>query len=608
MIPNVNQITATLRGMPDQQLQQYAAMHKSDPYILALAVQESNDRKALRTASAAKMAGQQPSVADQDIAQMAQQPMPPQGQGMTVPSQGMPPGAAPQPQASQQLPEQQGIGALPVPNMQHMADGGIAGYAGDGDQGQLTRSSVPDGALIIGNMYQDPNTGKLMPLPDDSAVPFGQPASVLRQQAIDKAAMQAQSAAPDKAKLSSLHRTYDTAYFKPSEAAMAIGLGRYDPLSDPLSAPSAYPSQGSMGTSKVAAGPSAASTTPDYLKQPTPNFGGGVGVGKALVSPDDLKIQTANTLAQIQAKTDSAVSQITSQMKDDPDAGKSLNDVYNARKDLMQKVAPGVAMQSYEQKLKELEDAAPEQQKQAGLLALTKGFLAMAAGGSPYALQNVASGLGMAASDYEGVVKDFRKAAQERAKQFAEVDQLRRSEARGDVDASTKIYETIQDREANINAHRGAAVAGILNSGITAGAQVGDTLSRGLVGLSDADLQAKSHIAGAGITARAMLETERLRAQSNERIADVRGQYGLDRANIMAAAKQSGSWPQYLSIAQKQAQAQFMQTGVPVNNDMVEAMATRMMQQSGALKTPAAGTAPAAGAASSDGFGQLTIH
>jgi soluble lytic murein transglycosylase-like protein len=133
-IPNVNQITTTLRGMPDQQLQQYAAMHKSDPYILSLAIQESNSRQQLRAGAMAKMAGQQPpTVADQDIAKMSQPVMPPQmPQGM--PPQGMPPQmpqGAPIPQAPQAQ-QPQGIPALPAQNLQGMAEGGIAGYAGGG--------------------------------------------------------------------------------------------------------------------------------------------------------------------------------------------------------------------------------------------------------------------------------------------------------------------------------------------------------------------------------------------------------------------------------------------------------------------------------------------
>jgi lysozyme family protein len=98
---DVNQITSTLRGMGDKALQQYAAMNKGDPYILSLAVSESNQRKQLRAAAQGQAAGQQmPKVVDQDIAQMA----------------------------PQQLPENQGIAQIPAPNMQHMADGGIAGF------------------------------------------------------------------------------------------------------------------------------------------------------------------------------------------------------------------------------------------------------------------------------------------------------------------------------------------------------------------------------------------------------------------------------------------------------------------------------------------------
>ena len=103
---NVMQITSTLRGMSDQQLQQYAAMHKSDPFVFPLAFQESQTRQQMRAGQAAQMAGQKPPpVVDQDLQQMAP------------------------PQAPQALPEEQGIGAIPAQNLQRMADGGIAGYA-----------------------------------------------------------------------------------------------------------------------------------------------------------------------------------------------------------------------------------------------------------------------------------------------------------------------------------------------------------------------------------------------------------------------------------------------------------------------------------------------
>jgi hypothetical protein len=107
-IPNINQITSTLRMMGDTQLQQYAAMHKNDPYILPMAIAESNARKQTRAQAQAKMAGQpQQKVAEQEIAEMSA----PQGGG---------------------LPEDQGIARLPAPNIQRMAGGGIVAFADGG--------------------------------------------------------------------------------------------------------------------------------------------------------------------------------------------------------------------------------------------------------------------------------------------------------------------------------------------------------------------------------------------------------------------------------------------------------------------------------------------
>lgn len=103
---NVNQITSQLAKMPDNALQQYATMHKADPYMLALTIAESNRRKEMRTAAqGAQGAMQQPKVADQAIAGMS----------------------------PQQLPENVGIGALPADNMKGMATGGIVAFDNGGE-------------------------------------------------------------------------------------------------------------------------------------------------------------------------------------------------------------------------------------------------------------------------------------------------------------------------------------------------------------------------------------------------------------------------------------------------------------------------------------------
>ena len=117
MLPNTQKLTSQMAMMPDSALKQMAMMHKNDPYTLPLIIAEDSRRKEIRQAAMAKMAAPQINVADQDIAQIGTAPQMPMPQG-----------------AQQQLPEQQGIGALPAQNLERMADGGIAGYADGGPQ------------------------------------------------------------------------------------------------------------------------------------------------------------------------------------------------------------------------------------------------------------------------------------------------------------------------------------------------------------------------------------------------------------------------------------------------------------------------------------------
>jgi hypothetical protein len=134
---NVNQITSQLAKMPDNALQQYATMHKADPYMLALTIAESNRRKQMRSAAqGAQGAMPQPKVADQAIAGMS----------------------------PQQLPENVGIGALPADNIKGMATGGIVAFE---EGGHVPRfSGDTDGSVVY-----DPVTG--MPLFNPSAKTTG---------------------------------------------------------------------------------------------------------------------------------------------------------------------------------------------------------------------------------------------------------------------------------------------------------------------------------------------------------------------------------------------------------------------------------------------------
>lgn len=140
---NVNQITSELARLPDQALQQYAMLHKSDPYVVSLALSEANRRKQLRAGAQPQQQQQQPPVVEQAVASMGQQ----------------------------QLPEEVGIGALPAQNIQHMADGGIVGYS-DNDQ-QLVYNNEPalrmaDGGMVSFADNKDQPVRKDMPSTDDA--------------------------------------------------------------------------------------------------------------------------------------------------------------------------------------------------------------------------------------------------------------------------------------------------------------------------------------------------------------------------------------------------------------------------------------------------------
>jgi len=126
--PDVNLITKTLAGLqPDSALQQYAQLHKNNPYILSLAKSESDRRKTLRTAMQGNP-GQMPTVADREIAGMATPVMTQYGGPLQTGSGG---------RVQTELPEDQGIARIPTPNMRTLADGGIAGYEDD-EEGMAT--------------------------------------------------------------------------------------------------------------------------------------------------------------------------------------------------------------------------------------------------------------------------------------------------------------------------------------------------------------------------------------------------------------------------------------------------------------------------------------
>jgi len=143
---NVKTLTDTMSRMALPQLQQYATLHKDDPYIVSLALSIANQKKQMQVGQDGQAGMQpQPKVVDQALSQMAappEQQMPPPQQQMPPPQQQMPPQSMAH--GGIVLPEDQGIATLPAPNMQNMAGGGIVAFEEGGDVPGYKTGGTPD--------------------------------------------------------------------------------------------------------------------------------------------------------------------------------------------------------------------------------------------------------------------------------------------------------------------------------------------------------------------------------------------------------------------------------------------------------------------------------
>jgi len=108
-----------------------------------------------------------------------------------------------------------------------------------------------------------------------------------------------------------------------------------------------------------------------------------------------------------------------------------------------------VTGQAFEEYRKSLEDEAKEagaDKEQAKYMSIFKAGLAMMAGTSQHALENIGKGAMVGTEDYQAAVKDLKKAERERRKEFAHIEQARRAEAIGDRDTAIREIDAARDR------------------------------------------------------------------------------------------------------------------------------------------------------------------
>jgi hypothetical protein len=389
----VPDLTAKLSMLPSNSLQQFAQLHKGDPYIMALVMSESNRRKALQ------QAGQQP--------------------------QGEPPKVVDQAIASLALPEERGIAQLPTPNMANMADGGIAGYSDDeegyaagGVPGYADKGAVeeelPRGVFKMGDKLMYMGVDKKL----HEYTPETQKPGLL-----------------DTAKSAWAFANRNANNFPTSIAAPP--------------APPAPPGAPTFQTPNQQGFMPGGSTPPPMGPPPAPD---NIPTDKAPAAPTAPRIPSVSVplpTAMTPQQSMDAAGQFVNQREQE------INADLMARKARVQQegdknlvdyqagiAALPEAYKGYEERLKKEETGAGKEKEDAQGMAIFKAGLAMMAGSSPNAFENIGKGALAGVEDYQGALKDLKKAARERDKAFADIENARLAYKRDDL----KTYQTLKDR------------------------------------------------------------------------------------------------------------------------------------------------------------------
>jgi len=386
---NVKTLTDTMSRMELPQLQQYATLHKNDPYIVTLALSIANQKKQMKAGQAGQ-AGMmpQPKVADQQIAQM-----------MAPPQQ-------------QMLPEESGIGQLPAPNMQGMAGGGIVAFDEGGDV-----PGYADG--VFTGEEEMPEWLKAFP-----------PKSGIRR--VYRAAKQ-----------------YDKNNPQPVIPKVATSpSGPFDYPAGAKVAPPAPPAAAAIAKPPVAVPVAAAAAAKPAAPAaaPVPAAPVDLMTGIKALKTEPMTAEEA-VAASNKFGTGSELTESVDKLR--ADTLKSNEDLSKAYKEGLAGLAkPG---EQAEERLRQREAEDVVSKADAKAMAIFKAGLGMMAGTSQNAFENIGKGAMAGLEDYSASIKDFRKLAIERDKAYAEIEAARNAASRDDFKTSVGLQEKAAERLARVN-------------------------------------------------------------------------------------------------------------------------------------------------------------
>jgi hypothetical protein len=426
MAMNPNSLMADLRMKSDKELQQFAAMHKNDPFIFPLAFQESQTRQRMRMAQQAQMGGQeQPKVVDQELAQMMPQ--------------------------AQQLPEDSGIAQLPAKNIEGMAGGGIVAFE---EGGEVPSFSGTEGSQVRGISYAPYGfANTLAAQPTQAEI-----AEFNRQQEqgftgnLQEFLGKIRNALP----------SFDAQQLSPTQKKKTIQYAEGVNMRPTMAND---PRRLDLSSSENAAGDK--ETAEDADKQTAGANKGKTGAGAAGVAGlagaagaggGNGKAPSTDTALNTALNAATGVEALLPAKR----KAREKDEFLAEREDISKPV-----YEKAEKMINKEKDRLNEGKEQDFYMALIEGGLAAAGATGTNALQNIAQGFSKGVGSYGRALKDFRKAAQENSKMELEMERARAAEKRNDIDAYQRHMETVENQNADIDKLKTSGLFQLANTNLS---------------------------------------------------------------------------------------------------------------------------------------------
>jgi len=519
---NVNQLTSELRMMPDQALQRMAMMYKNDPYIFPMVISEDMARKKLRQAAQAQAVQPQPTVKDQALMSMGEPPAPAPGiAALQAPNLAnmadggiagadeiatyaeggnvvMAPGSTPSYQRTAMFPGMLDFAQHSEPVIRMAGGGAVARYADEGlvrpkqgpypglaQYGDLATGQARSGTLLpattgyegmsidefVRAAYNDVSDylkGLYGKIPKESwAQEAAKDLAEKKRREAGERAMRPAANMPRRTPRTLAMEEAELAARAPKPADTTAAVA--EPLREP-------PLRNEYGDEyqQVSAAPTGAAPAGGLREPPKTAFTAAQeAAGRAPAVP---------TAPARPGESDVAKAKRAAGEFFDENAVKGDVETYVAR--TKQNIAEGrgrveqalkkegKAYEGLESLLKQEEVDAKKGLDQDKAMAILNAGLAMMAGTSPRALENIGKGAMVGTGQYAEAMKDFKKAAKERQRAMADIEQARRAEARDDTKTMLRYEESAEARLDNAENFGIKAIMDVTNARAGAAANI----------------------------------------------------------------------------------------------------------------------------------------